>query len=88
MENKVNRILKFSAFWCGPCKMLQRELEGFDLVPVQEIDVDENENMCIEYNIRNIPTLIFVNESGKEISRHVGHISKKGLEDLINELNE
>lgn len=88
MENKVKKILKISAAWCMPCRQLKKELEDFELVPILEFDADENEQLCNDYNIRSIPSLIFLGEDDKELSRHVGFISKKDLETLINKLNE
>ena len=82
----VNKILKISGSWCAPCRQLKKELENFDLVPILEFDADENDKLCTDYNIRNVPTLIFLDAEDKEIKRHVGFISKDALEKLINEL--
>jgi len=52
-----------------------------------EFDADENEKLCSDYHIRNVPTLIFVNENDEEIARSVGFIKKEDLEKKIEELN-
>lgn len=88
MENKVKKILKISAVWCGPCRQLKKELENFELIPIFEFDADENEELCNDYNVKSIPSLIFLGENDKELHRHVGLISKEDLEKLINQLNE
>lgn len=88
MENKVKKILKIGAAWCGPCKLLKKELEDFDLLPIESIDADENEELCLKYNIRSVPVLVFLGENDKELGRHVGFITKKDLTDLINGFNE
>lgn len=88
MENKVKKILKISTTYCGPCKLLKKELEDFDLIPIESIDADEDEELCLKYNIRSVPVLIFLGENDTELGRRVGFISKKDLIDLINGFNE
>lgn len=85
---KINKILKFSTSYCGPCKLLKKELEDFDLIPIESIDADEDEELCLKYNIRSVPVLIFLGENDTELGRRVGFISKKDLIDLINGFNE
>ena len=68
----MKKILKFSASWCQPCKMLAKNLETAQLtVPVEEIDIDEKTDMSVEYKIRGVPTLVML-EDGKEIKRVSG----------------
>ena len=45
----VTKIYKVGAEWCGPCRMLKEELKDFDLVPIIEIDADEDETFCEKY---------------------------------------
>ena len=53
------KIYRFTASWCGPCKMLAKVLEGEDLgVKIEVVDIDENRELCEKYNIRGVPTLI------------------------------
>lgn len=78
-------LVDFYADWCGPCNAmapvieeLAKELEG--KVKVGKINVDENPDIAVEYNVMSIPTLIvFKNE--KEEKRLVGLRNK---EELIN----
>lgn len=54
-------ILRFTASWCQPCKQLAKMLEDAQLeVPIKVIDIDENPKMVEEYNIRSVPTLVFL----------------------------
>ena len=73
----MNKILYFSAVWCGPCKALAPTMDQLASqgMPVQKIDVDQDNNMSAQYGVRNVPTLIKVNESGVEIDRLVGNQS-------------
>ena len=84
----VTKIYKVGAEWCGPCRQLKQELKDFDLVPIIEIDADENETFCEKYNIKNIPVLLLCDKEDDVVYRHVGFISKKELEEKIADLNE
>lgn len=68
----VSKCLKFSSEYCPPCKALAGILKDFDRCPIEEIDAPSNQDLCEKYGVRNVPTLIFVDESGNEIFRHLG----------------
>lgn len=84
----ITKIYKVGAEWCGPCRQLKQELKDFDLVPIIEIDADEDEIFCEKYNIKNIPVLLLCNKEDNVVYRHVGFISKKELVKKITNLNE
>lgn len=80
-------LVDFFADWCGPCKMmapiveeLATELDG--KVKVEKINVDENSDIAVEYNVMSIPTLI-VFKNGKEEKRLVGVRDKEELLRLL-----
>ena len=67
----------FSATWCGPCKafkpiMQEVANEGYS---VEFIDVDQEQNKAVKYNVRSVPTTV-VEEHGVEVSRCIGAIPK------------
>lgn len=76
------KVLKFSADWCGPCRMLQPTFEkvsnDFSDVNFVTIDIDEEQDRASEYKIRAVPTIVF-EKDGKEVDRLVGLVS----EDII-----
>lgn len=87
LKNKdgKNCIVKFSALWCSPCKMMNPILEKVSTeqnIPVYEIDVDEEFELAKMFNIRSIPTLYFVPING-EPKHHVGAMSQGQIEKLI-----
>ena len=83
------QILKFSATWCGPCKALTKQLEGVDLPVIHyAVDSDEAEPFIEKYNIRNVPVLVFTDDSGNELKRIVGFVNKQKVIDTYNELQQ
>jgi len=68
----MKQYLYFSAPWCGPCRMLGPVMERVNnSIPVQKVNVDENSEMAQQYNVRNIPTVVLL-ENGQEVKRIVG----------------
>jgi len=68
------KYLYFSAPWCGPCKQLapKMELVAEANITVEKILVDSDTETTQKYGIRNIPTVILINENGTELERFVG----------------
>jgi len=89
ISNGKLAIIEFSADWCAPCKALKPTLlkiseEKTDVI-VGAIDVDDNPDLSIKYNIRNVPTTIFFKD-GKEVHKVVGNVPKEVFDTKINEL--
>lgn len=81
------KLLKFHATWCQPCKMLSRVIEDAGekiTMPIEEIDIDQNQELAIQYGIRGVPTLVIVNEEGKEVSRKSGMLMENQLLEFLN----
>ena len=81
------KYLKFEASWCGACKMIQPQLNKVvaEGITVEKIDAESSNEAVMEYNVRNLPTVILVDDSGKEYWRTVG--SKTKASDLIEQYN-
>ena len=73
----MKTLLKFSADYCTPCKQLSKTLAEVNLqgISYQEINIEGNLDLVKQWSIRSIPTLILLDEVGKEIKRHTGSLS-------------
>ena len=71
----MNKLLYFTATWCGPCKALGPTIDTLagQGLPLQKIDVDNNQPLSAQYSVRNVPTLIKVDSAGNELGRLVGN---------------
>lgn len=85
-------LIDFYANWCGPCKMLTPVLEQFaektaGEVEIYKVDVDENPELCGQFNISSIPTLLFF-KNGNLIFRELGFRSLDYLIEILNKIKE
>lgn len=89
-QDEKNLIIAFfHAAWCGPCRALTNTLEGIDTqfndVTLVHIDIDNAHDLVEEYNIRAVPTLIFI-KNNYIVGRTAGALSSDVLINKINEL--
>ncbi len=73
-------MVDFWATWCGPCRMLGPTVEAVATeydgkVKVVKCNVDECEEISVNYGIRNIPTLLFF-KGGEVVDKLVGNVPK------------
>ena len=83
-------LVDFWAEWCGPCRQIaptiEQLAEDFDgRAKVGKLDVDENQRTAMKYNVRSIPTLLFIKD-GKVAEQHVGAASKGDLAQKLESL--
>ena len=77
-------MLDLGAHKCIPCKMMAPILEKLrgqykGKASIIFVDVWKHREQAMKYGIRAIPTQIFYDKSGKEISRHVGFMSEEAI---------
>jgi thioredoxin 1 len=76
-------LIDFFATWCGPCKMLGPILKEVkdslgDRVSIIKIDVDKNQQISSQYQVRGVPTMILF-QSGKQLWRQSGVLTKEEI---------
>ena len=74
--SEVPVLVDFWATWCGPCQMQTPILEKVadalaDEAVIAKLNVDESQDIAIEYGVASIPTMIIFKD-GKEVDRIVG----------------
>jgi len=85
LNEKGSVVVKFTADWCMPCKMIEPHLKKLakeydGRIKFYEVDVEDEENSEIvtKYEITNLPTLLIFKE-GKIISSIVGFLNYNSL---------
>ena len=83
----MKKVIRFTASWCQPCKVLAKNLESVNNVnnvPIEVVDIDVHQELAVEYGIRSVPTLV-MKEENIEVKRFSGVRSLKELENWIND---
>ena len=82
-------LVDFYADWCGPCKMmapaveqLAEEMEGTAIVG--KLNVDENEEIAMRYQVMSIPTLLIF-KGGQIVNKAVGVQKKEIVRKMLEE---
>lgn len=89
LDSPAPVLVDFWAVWCGPCRAIAPHLEALagelgEKVRIVKVNVDENQQTAMNYQIRSIPTLLMF-KGGKVVDQMVGNPgSKAKLAEFIN----
>lgn len=74
----IKKVIKFSASWCSPCKQLAPKFKEIvekykETTSFKEIDINDVEDVTEKYNIRTIPTVLFLDAEDNVINKVIGN---------------
>ena len=83
-------MIDFWATWCGPCRILSPTVDEIadeyaDRITVAKCNVDDAEEIAMQYRIMSIPTLLFF-KGGEVVDKRVGVVSKDEIVSIINSI--
>src|SRR5690348_10416865 len=80
-------LIDFFATWCGPCQTLAPILKEVkdqmgDNISIIKIDIDKNQRLASQYQVRGVPTLILFKNS-QQLWRQSGVVASRDLINII-----
>lgn len=83
-------VIDFNAQWCGPCRrmapIIEELADEYDgRVIIGSCDVDDNEELGMQFGVRSIPAIFFIKD-GEVKDSIVGAVSKSTVEEKVKAL--
>lgn len=84
-------MIDLGATECIPCKMMAPILDKLKKTydgraAIVFIDVWQDQSQAKKYGLRAIPTQIFFDENGREVTRHIGFMSEEAIVDQLKKM--
>ena len=88
LKSEKTVLIDFYADWCGPCKMMSPVIDEIaeemkEIVKVGKINVDENQDLAMEYGVMSIPTIVVL-KNGEVQKTFVGVTDKEEIKQALN----
>ena len=88
--NEGVSLVDFWAPWCGPCKSIAPIIEELSKeyngrLKVVKVNVDENKEAAMRFNVRGIPNLILF-KGGESQEQIVGAVAKQEIVSAIDKV--
>ena len=88
LKSEKTVLIDFYADWCGPCKMMSPVIDEIaeemkETEKVGKINVDENQDLAMEYGVMSIPTIVVL-KNGEVQKTFVGVTDKEEIKQALN----